>query len=161
MRIEKINLTKDNLIKIKEIDDLFYTDDHIDLDWYLERYNSKHIGYLLLNDHNVCIGYIVSVPVKKELYDALIKGVLVNDLNINPDMFIDKSKYNYIVSFIILEEYRHQGLGLELIKNIIKTVDKGFYCALTVSQEGAAISKKFMHLKKQINDDIAVFEIKI
>lgn len=126
MKIEKIYLTKDNLKKIKKIDDLYYKGENkTDLNWYLERFSSKHIGYVLLNGKSEYIGYIISVPVKKELYDALIGGVLVNDININPDMFINKSKYNYIVSFVILEEYRHMGLGVELIKNIINIVDKG------------------------------------
>ena len=81
-------------------------------------------------------------------------------MDINPQMFVKKSKYFYIISFVILEEYRHKGLGIKLIKNIIKTIDKGKYIALTVSKEGEAIAKKFMKKKKQINDDIAVFEIK-
>ena len=162
MKIEKIYLTEENLIRIKKIDDLYYEGENItDLNWYTDRYTSKHVGYVLLNEKNEYIGYIIAVPVKKELYDALINGVLVNDININPDMFINKSKYNYISAFVLLKEYRHQGIGVELIKSIINIVDKGSYCALTISKEGASISKRFMHLKKQINSDVAVYEMKL
>ena len=48
-----------------------------------------------------------------------------------------------------------------MLTTIINIVDKGYYCALTVSKEGAGVAKKFMHLKKQINDDVAVFEVKL
>ena len=161
MKIEKIYLTKDNLEKIKNIDDTFYKGKNKSkIDWYLNRYTSNHFAYVIKDDNDNYIGYIGAVPIKKELYEAFIKGVLINDIDINPQMFVEKSKYFYIISFVILEEYRHQGLGLKLIKNIIKTIDKGRYIALTVSKEGEVTAKKFMHLKKQINDDIAVFEIK-
>lgn len=162
MKIEKIYLTKDNLTKIKNIDDLCYNEENkTDLNWYLERFTPNHIAYVILDENNNYIGYIIAVPIKKELYDAITNGVLINDLNINPAMFIASSKYNYIVSFVILEGYRHQGLGINLIKNIINIVEKGKYCALTISEDGEMIAKKFMHLKHQINDKTAVFEINI
>ena len=161
MKIEKINLTKDNLLKIKEIDDLFYRDDSTTIEWYLERYTPNHIGYVLKDENDNFCGYIVSVPVKKELYDAITNGVLVNDININPKMYIESSNYNYIVSFVLLEEYRHQGLGTKIIESISNSMAKGKYCALTISKEGNNIAKKFMNLKMQINDDISVYEIEI
>ncbi len=160
MEFERVNLNKDILIEIKKIDDIFYKDDNTTLDWYLERYTDKHIGYLI-KDNGKIVGYIVSVPIKKVLYNALINGVLVNDININPDMFITRSRYNYIVSFVMLPEYRHKGLGTKLIKSIIKNVKRGYYCALAISKEGNALSGKFMKLKKKINEDISVYEIKL
>ena len=92
MHIEEVKLTKENLIKIKEIDNTFYTKESINLDWYLERYNKNHSAILLLDGDKV-VGYIISVPIKKELYDTIINGVIINDLQINPQMFINKSEY--------------------------------------------------------------------
>ena len=120
MKVEKISLTKDNLLKIKSIDETFYKS-NLDIDWYLERYTNKHNGYILY-DNDKAVGYNVSVPIKKELYDALINGVLLNDININPNMFIEDSYYNYIVSIVILEEYRHQGMGNLLLEITQKKV---------------------------------------
>ena len=97
MKAKKEKLTKDVLHKIKNIDDLFYTDIDLSTSWYLERYNEEHYGYLIYDDNN-CFGYIVSVPIKKELWDALLNGVMTNDYYINPKMFINESDYNYIVS---------------------------------------------------------------
>ena len=57
------------------------------------------------------MGYLISVPIKQALYEALINGVFINDLYINPQMFIEKSHYNYIVSCVILKEYRNKGYG--------------------------------------------------
>ncbi len=162
MKIEKVYLTKENLIKIKKINDLCYSNENkIDINWYLDRFTANHIAYILLDTNNNYIGYIITVPIKKELYDAITNGVLISDLNINPRMFVDSSKYNYIVSLVILDEYRHQAFDINLITNIINIVEKGKYCALTTTSDGAYIAKKFMHLIKQIDETTAIFEVKI
>lgn len=160
MKFEKVKLTKENIKEIKKIDDIFYQDDDLDLNWYLDRYTEKHMGYLI-KDNNKVVGYLVSVPIKKVFYKALISGVLINDTNVNPDMFVTHSKYNYIISFVLLPDYRHKGIGSELIKSVIKSVNHGYYCSLAISKEGNALSRKFMKLKKHINDNISVYEIKI
>ena len=159
MKVEKVSLTKDNLLKIKSIDETFYKS-NLDIDWYLERYTNKHIGYLLYNNDKA-IGYIVSVPIKKELYDALVNGVLLNDTNINPDMFVEDSYYNYIVSIVILEEYRHQGFTKLLLANPLNNAKDGLYSALTISKEGSILASKYMNLKLKINDKVSVYELKI
>ncbi len=159
MRVEKISLTKDNLLKIKSIDETFYKS-NLDIDWYLERYTNKHNGYILY-DNDKAVGYIVSVPIKKEFYDALINGVLLNDININPNMFIEDSYYNYIVSIVILEEYRHQGMGNLLLETLINNAKKGLYCALTISKEGSILANKYMNLKLKINNEVSVYELKV
>ena len=159
MRVEKVSLTKDNLLKIKSIDETFYKS-NLDINWYLERYTNKHNGYLLY-DNNKVVGYIVSVPIKKELYDALVNGVLLNDININPDMFIEDSYYNYIVSIVILEEYRYQGMGNLLLEALLNNVKNGLYCALTISKEGSILANKYMNLKLKINDEVSVYELKV
>jgi len=96
------------------------------------------------------------VPIKKELYNAIVNGVLINDLYINPNMIVNKSKYQYIVSSVILDDYRHKGFGKEMMKELLKN-GKGFYCALTITENGYNLAKKFMELKLKINDDANVF----
>ena len=122
MHIEEVKLTKENLIKIKEIDNTFYTKENISLDWYLERYTEKHSVILLL-DKDEIVGYIISVPIKKELYDTIINGVIINDLQINPQMFIDESEYYYIVSCVILEKYRFKGYASKMLEKILNKIN--------------------------------------
>lgn len=89
MQIIEDKLTKDNLLKIKKIDDKFYNSPITNIDWYLERYTKNHKGIFLLDNEKV-VGYLISVPIKQALYEALINGVFINDLYINPQMFIEK-----------------------------------------------------------------------
>lgn len=157
--IKKEKLTKDVLHKIKNIDDLFYTDIDLSTSWYLERYNEEHYGYLIYDDNN-CFGYIVSVPIKKELWDALLNGVMTNDYYINPKMFINESDYNYIVSCNILKEYQCNGYGTMLMKELIKE-SKGYLCALTVTKEGFLLASKYLKLQNEINDNIEIMIVKL
>ncbi len=156
MKIEKIKLTKENLEKIMLIDQKFYNDDTLTLEWYLERYNDSHDAYVLINEVNKISGYIVSVPIKKELYDAIINGVLVNDVYINPKMFLNDSKYNYVISCVIDEEYRKQNYGTKLMQTLVDDV-KGKLCALSVSKGGYSLANKFLKLKETIDYPIAIF----
>lgn len=64
MHIEEVCLTKEYLLKIKNIDDTFYRNVILDIQWYLERYNEYHKGIILL-DNNEVVGYLVAVPIKK------------------------------------------------------------------------------------------------
>lgn len=157
IKIESVNLTKDNLIKIREIDNLFYKEEILTMDWYLERYNENHNGILLFDDNN-CVGYLVAVPIKKELYNAITKGVITNDLYINPKMIINKSKYKYIVSSVILEEYRHNGYGKKMLDNLFQK-NKGKYCVLTITQDGYNLASKCMKREMKLNDNVNVFTL--
>jgi len=59
MTIRKVQLNKDNLLKIEKIDDLFYVDAITGIDWYLQRYNENHWAYLLIDDFSNVVGYII------------------------------------------------------------------------------------------------------
>ncbi len=155
MEIIEKELTKENLLKIQAIDKKFYKAEPLKIKWYLERYNEKHKGIFLLDKEKI-VGYLVSVPIKKELYEAITNGVLINDVYINPHMFIEKSKYNYIVSCVILKKYQHKGYGSLMLKKLFETA-KGSFCALTISNEGYYLAKKFLNLKININDTVYVF----
>lgn len=157
MKLEKIFLNKENLIKISEIDKEFYKDDTLNIEWYLERYNDKHYAYCLIDNDNI-VGYIVSVPVKKELYDAIINGVLVNDFQINPDMFINESNYHYIISYLLKEEYRYKKYGHILLKAALKDLEDKQACCLTITKAGYSLASKYMKLEKKLNEEIAVFK---
>ncbi|GEM_PF-2473807 len=154
MHIEEVKLTKENLIKIKEIDNTFYTKESINLDWYLERYNKNHSAILLLDGDKV-VGYIISVPIKKELYDTIINGVIINDLQINPQMFINKSEYYYIVSCVILEKYRSKGYASKMLEKILNKEKK--YCTLTITTSGYHLVERYMNFKVNVYKDINVF----
>lgn len=157
MKIEKIYLTKENLLKIEKIDDSFYKNAITGIDWYLERYNEKHYAYCLVDEEEI-VGYIVSVPIKKELYDAIINGVLVNDLHINPAMYLNESKYNYIVSCVIKEEYRYKNYGKLLMEKVLDNLNNCYACCLTISKDGYKLANKYMKLKMKLNDNVSVFE---
>lgn len=159
IEIKDVRLNKDNLIKIKEIDNIFYNEDILTLDWYLERYNENHKGILLF-DNDRCVGYLVSVPVKKELYDTIINGVITNDLYINPDMFVNESKYNYIVSIVLLEDYKNKGYGCQMLNNLFDN-GKGNFCALTITNDGYKLANKYMNLIMNINSEVSVFKKEI
>ena len=114
----------------------------------------------MLFDHDECVGYLVSVPVKKELYDAIINGVMTNGLYLNPSMFIEHSDYNYIVSIVILEQYLHKGYGKQMLEKLFND-NKGYFCALTITKNGYNLANKRMNLVKNINDDVSVFSLYI
>ncbi len=154
MEIKKVKLTKDNLCKIKEVDDTFYKSDNLNLDWYLERYEDKD-GTVLLLDEDKCVGYIVSVPIRKELYDAITNGVIVNDVQVSPKMFINNSLYYYVVSCVVLNDYKSHGYGSKMLEMIL--CEKKRYCALTVSDGGYHLAKKYMDFKMNVYENINVF----
>lgn len=47
MKFAEVNLTKENLLKIQDIDVLFHKNAITGIHWYLERYNENHKGILL------------------------------------------------------------------------------------------------------------------
>jgi ribosomal protein S18 acetylase RimI-like enzyme len=155
MKVEKLFLTKENLIKIKQIDDKFYIDVP-NIEWYLERYNENHYAYCLINKEEI-IGYIVSVPIKKELYEAITNGVLINDLDINPKMFINESNYNYIISCVIKEEYRNQKYGEMLLSKVLIDLKESYACCMSITKGGYNLANKYMGLKMTLSDNVSIF----
>lgn len=156
IRIETINLTKENLKKIKKLDNSFYKEDILTLDWYLERYNENHKALVLVNEKNEWVGYLVSVPITKELYTTIINGVLVNDLYLNPKHFLVTSNYNYIVSVLISDKYRNKGYGKKLIKHFFE-INNGKFCALSITKGGYNLCLSQMELWMKINETTFVF----
>lgn len=158
MEIKKVKLSKENLKIIKSIDEIFYKDDRLTLQWYLERYNENHDGILLINEENISVGYLVCVPIKEELYNQFVSGMLSDDVEVDPQMFIKESKYNYIVSSVIFEKYRRKGYGTKMLEELMKdSVDKN-YCAISVSPEGYKLLRKKLDVIKKVTDKVYAFE---
>lgn len=155
MHIEEVSLTKDILLKIQDIDNTFYLNAIIDIHWYLERYNKDNLA-IVLQDDNKVVGYIVAIPINKELYNAITSGVIINDLYINPKMFVKESNYKYVVSCVLLEQYRGKGYATQMMEKLFEKA-KGYYCALTISENGYNLVNKFMKLKLNIDDKTNVF----
>ena len=155
MEIKKINLTRENLIKIEEIDNTFDTNAITGIEWYLERYNESHVGYVLV-DNSKYVGYLIAVPIKKELFDAIINGVITNDLYVNPGMFVNKSDYYYIYSTVILDNYKDKGYVSKLMKKLFEE-NKAKYCAITISKDGYKLANKYMDLVMNINKKVSIF----
>ena len=160
MKIKKVKLSKENLKIIKDIDEIFYKDDRLTLKWYLERYNENHDGILLINEENINVGYLVCVPIKEELYNQFVSGMLSDDIEVDPKMFIKESKYNYIVSTVIFEKYRRKGYGTKMLEELMKYSDGKNYCAISVSPEGYKLLRKKLDVIKKVTDKVCVFEKK-
>lgn len=158
MFIEKIKLNKDNLLKIKEIDDNFYTNENLSWDFYLERYNENHFAFVLKNEKKEIIGYVMSVPIEKFLYEAIKNGTMTNDIYINPKMFINKSNYNYIVSICIIKEYRNKGYSKLMFNKFLQETIEGNYISLTINKKGYNLASKYMNLIKEVNENTSIFE---
>lgn len=158
MEVRRINLTKENLKKIKKIDDTFYKDDELTIEWYTERYNDKHQAIVLMDGDDV-VGYVVPVPINKRFYRAIKDGIIVNDVYVNPKMMLNRSKYKYIISCVILDRYRHKGYGTLMIEELFKHA-KGYYIALTITKDGYHTFSKYMRLVNTVNEDVHVFELK-
>ena len=156
MKIKQHIMTEEILKIILQIDKTFYTDFDYDLDWYKERYLGKNLAYLLY-DKNTCVGYVVCVGVRSNLYRAFKNGVLRGDYDINPNMFVENSKYNYLSSIVILEKYRQKGYGKKLLKTVFENVIGNIVC-LTISDEGFNLVHKNMKQLHKIDEKTYVFE---
>ena len=157
MRIEKVCLTKENLLKIQDLDDSFYKNNITGINWYLERYNKNHFAYVLVDENGNYGGYVMGIPIKREFYDAITNGVITNDLYINPKMFVNESNYYYIYSIIIQEKYRNKGYGTKLLEKLLNDIENKNYCVLTISKNGYNLFIKYLDIKIKINNDMFVF----
>ena len=153
MKIEKFNLTKENLLKIIELDKTFYHDKELTRKWYFERFKDNYEGIGLF-DGTKLVGYLVASPIDKKLYDDIKKGKYDNDTKFDPKYFIDESDYYYFDSILILEEYRNHEYSLAMIE---KLDPKKNYVAITISKEGFLIASLYMKKILKINETTYVF----
>ena len=66
-------------------------------------------------DAGEIVGYLTSLPARKELYDAILNGVLIDDMGVNPDMFLQESEYRYFESLVLKTEYRGRNISRRLL----------------------------------------------
>ena len=153
--VKEVSLTKDVLEEIRKIDLEFYPNIGA-IDWYLARYRPWHTAFLALDGEKI-IGYLAAMPVQKELYDAIVNGVLVDDLGVNPNMYLQESAYYYAGSIVIRKEYWGQHISRRLIDLFFSKYADKKICALTVSKAGYHLASRYFTLAKQISENVGVF----
>ena len=153
--VDEVSLTKEILEEIRKIDLEFYPNIG-PIDWYLSRYKPWHSAFAAMDDGKM-IGYFVAVPVRKELYDAILNGVLADDLGVSPDMFLKESEYYYAVSIVIQEAYRGRNISRQLLNAYFSRHPDKKTCLLAVSRNGYRLAEHYFSLVKEIPGNIGVF----
>ena len=155
LTVKEVSLTRETLEEIRKIDLEFYPNIGL-IDWYLSRYKPWHSAFVAMDDEKI-IGYFVAVPVRKELYDAVLNGVLVDDLGINPDMYLKESEYWYAVSVVIRPAYRGRNLSRQLFDAYFSAHPDRKTCLLAVSEGGRRLAGHYFPLVKDISENVSVF----
>ena len=155
LTVKEVSLTRETLEEIRQIDLEFYPNIG-PIDWYLSRYKPWHSAFAAMDDGKM-IGYFVAVPVRKELYDAILNGVLADDLGVSPDMFLKESEYYYAVSVVIQEAYRGRNISRQLLDAYFSRHPDKKTCLLAVSRNGYRLAGHYFSLVKDISGNIGVF----
>ena len=153
--IKEVSLTKEVLEEIRKIDLQFYPNIG-PIDWYLARYKPWHSAFVAMDEGKI-VGYIASLPARKELYDAILNGVLIDDLGINPEMFLKESEYYYVGSILVKTEYRGRSISKQLLNAFIRKYGDRKICLIAVSKEGYRLAEHYFSLAKEISDGIGIF----
>ena len=155
IEIKEVSMTKEVLERIREIDIKVYPNIG-PIDWYLARYKPRNTA-LIAMDGGELVGYIASLPAKKELYDAIAGGVLIDDLGINPDMFPEDSEYCYVGSVVLKPEYRGMNISRRLLDAFVETHRDKKICMIAVSREGRRLAEHYFSLAKELPGGMGVF----
>ena len=155
LTVKEVSLTRETLEEIREIDLEFYPNIG-SIDWYLSRYKPWHFAFAAM-DGGRMIGYFVAVPVRKELYDAILNGVLLDDLGVNPNMFVKESEYHYAVSIVIRKAYRGRDLSRQMLDMYFSKYSDKKTCVLAVSQNGYRLAGHYFSLVSDLSENVGVF----
>ena len=155
LTIKEVSLTREILEEIRKIDLEFYPNIGL-IDWYLSRYKPWHSAFAAMDDEKM-IGYFVAVPVRKELYDAILNGVLVDDLGVNPKMVLKESEYYYAVSIVIRKEYRGRNISRQMLDAYFSKYPDKKTCLLAVSKNGYRLAEHYFSLVKDLSENVGVF----
>ena len=153
--IKEVSLTEEVLEEIREIDLTFYPNIG-PIEWYLVRYKPWHSAFVAMDGEKI-VGYLAALPARKELYDAILNGVLIDDLGINPDMFLKESAYYYAGSVVIRQEYRGQNISRQLLDAFINKYGSKKICLIAVSKSGLRLAEHYFTLVKFISGGIGIF----
>ena len=154
LTVKELSLTRETLEEIRKIDLEFYP--NIMIDWYLSRYKPWHSAFVAM-DNEKMIGYFVAVPVRKELYDTILNGVLIDDLGINPEMYLKESEYYYAVSVVIQKAYRGRNISRQLLDSYFSRYPDKKTCLLAVSRSGCHLAEHYFSLVKDISENVGIF----
>ena len=155
LTVKEVSLTRETLEEIRKIDLEFYPNIG-SIDWYLSRYQPWHSAFAAMDDEKM-VGYFVAVPVRKELYDAILDGVLVDDLGVNPNMFLKESEYYYAVSIVIQKAYRGRDLSRQMLDMYFSKHPDKKTCVLAVSRNGYRLAGHYFSLVKDLSEGVGVF----
>ena len=155
LTVREVSLTRETLEEIRKIDLEFYPNIG-PIDWYLSRYKPWHSVFAAMDDEKMA-GYFVAVPVRKELYDAVLSGVLVDDLGVNPEMYLEESEYFYAVSVVVQKAYRGRNLSRQLLDAYFSKYPDKKTCLLAVSRNGYRLAGHYFSLVKDLPGNIGVF----
>ena len=155
LTVKEVGLTRETLEEIRRIDLEFYPNIG-SIDWYLSRYKPCHSAFAAMDDEKM-IGYFVAAPVRKELYDAILNGVLVDDLGVNPNMFLKESEYYYAVSIVIQKAYRGRNISRQMLDMYFSKHPDKKTCLLAVSRNGYRLAGHYFSLVKDLSGDVGVF----
>ena len=155
IEIKEVSLTKEVLEEIREIDLQIYPNMG-PIDWYLARYKPWHSAFVAMDEGRI-VGYIASLPARKELYDAVLNGVLIDDLGINPDMFLKESEYGYIGSVALKAEYRGRGVSRQLFDAFVGRYADKKLCMIAVTPAGRHLSERYFSLAKELPGGVGAF----
>jgi len=89
--------------------------------------------------------------------DAIVNGVLVDDLGVSPDMYLKESEYWYAVSVVVRKEYRGRNIGRRLFDAYFSKYPDQKICALAVSRSGRRLAAHYFSLEKELPGNVAVF----
>ena len=157
MNISKEHVDSDILIKIMEIDDVFYSESITPFSWYDRYYGNDVI--LLRNEHSEIVGYLMLVGIEEKLYNAFYNKILIGDVSINPKMFNYKSNFKYLASIVISDKYRNKGYGTKLLKYALDIQNEGIkIVSISVSDGGYNLLKKEMNYVDNIDSETKLFD---
>ena len=155
IEIKEVSMTKEVLEIIREFDLQFYPNIG-PIDWYLARYKPWHTSFVAMDDGKI-VGYLTSLPARKELYDAILSGVLIDDIGINPDMFLKESEYRYVESMVIRAEYRGRNISEQLFDAYFDRYGGKKACAIAVNTEGHHLAEHYFGLAKELSSGVGIF----
>jgi len=149
--------TDETLKKIMKFDsDVFYEDYHLTEEWYKARYKPHHSMFVAYYKKYI-IGYVCAVPIEEKLYDTIVSGILTDDINVNPNLFVKDSKFIYLPSVVIAEQFRNKGIGSRLMEKVISKYKNKFLCCITISGGGYNLADKYMNKACSAGSDHDVF----
>ena len=144
--VKEVNMTNDVINQIIEIDKLFYLNfDYSNTSWYFKTYSAKNkITVLYVN--NKIAGYFLFYGITKNLYNKICALKYAGDYNFPESEINVNTKYLYLPSVLVKNEYRQYSvpLILQLNRKIKELSKNNTIVAIAVSEVGIRMCEKYM-----------------